>query len=765
MIRERAALRAGGVGVAAVAVVAWMGLGSCGQPPVPQEPSRTATRTPSPPASSSERPWASQPLTVRTRREAVVDVLHGRRVEDPYRWLEDDASGEVRTWTEAENAVTRRVLDGIPERAAIRAGVEKLVSIGEVFTPEPRKLRSGTWRYFYRRRAGLQNQPVLYARDGLAGADHQVVDPNAMAADGTVSLDWFYPSPDGTKVAYGLSRNGDEESTLRVAVIDPGWRMRELPDEIPRTRYCSLAWLPNGKGFYYTRFPKKGEVPEGEEGYHRAVYLHGLGANVDGDTKIFGQGRDMTESPGVLLSPDGRWLVVVAYQGWSKSELFLRDLRDASGELRPVAVGKEATYSPEVRNDALYVLTNEDAPKGKVVAVDPLHPERERWREVIPPGPDTLDDIDVIGRELVASYLHDATSRVARFSTDGRLLGEVELPTLGQAEVNGAPDGAEAFVHFESFTVKSDVYRVPLRGRDAGRREMWERVEVPLPPDAFIVEQQFARSKDGTKVPYFVVRGRNVPLDGTAAALVTAYGGFNISLLPAFLSGGAVFLDRGGVFVEANLRGGGEYGEAWHRAGMLANKQNVFDDMIAVAEDVKARGISAPDRLGVVGGSNGGLLVGAMLTQRPELFRVAVARVPLMDMLRYQNFLIAKLWVPEYGSSDDVEQFEVLRGYSPYHHVRDGVAYPATLLTAAVSDSRVHPSHARKMAAALQYATSSSEPILLRLESKAGHGAGKPITKQIDEYEDLYSFLMWKLGLVHGSEVRGGRAAGAADER
>ncbi|MFW5738888.1 MAG: prolyl oligopeptidase family serine peptidase [Myxococcota bacterium] len=714
-------------------------LASCAAAPPAPTPAPSA-----PTAASAPAPAPERKPPVPTPREYVADTYHGTKVADPYRWLEED-SERVTAWTKAQNARTRTILDAISQRDEVAKSIERLMSAGDVAPPKPRRTPWGAWRYFYQKREGLQNQPTLYVREGLKGEDMVVFDVNTLAADGTASLDWFFPSPDGRRVAYGVSLEGSEESTLYVREIGRGGKVEQLADEIPRTRYCSIAWKPDGSGFYYTRYPKAGEVPEGEEHYHRAVFVHALGSNPEDDPRIFGEGRAMTDSPSVELSPNGRWLVVHVHQGWAKSELYLRDMARPKSAFVPVAVGKEAIYYPIVTNNALYVLTNDGAPRSKLVRVNPTKPSREHWQDVIPEGEHTLDDVNLIGKEFIATYLRDASSELVRFDMQGKRLGDIELPVLGTARVRGARNGSEAFVGFTSFAVKSDVYRVPLDG--TGKRELWQQVDTPIEADVQ-VDQFFATSKDGTRVPYFAVRRRGVSFDGTAPAVLAAYGGFNISVVPQFLRGAGVVLEHGGVFVQANLRGGGEYGEAWHKAGMFENKQNVFDDMIAVAEDVKARKVAAPDRLAVTGGSNGGLLVGAMIVQRPELFRVAVARVPLMDMLRYQNFLIAKLWIPEYGEASDPKVFPALLAYSPYHNVEKGVAYPATLLTAAESDTRVHPLHARKMAAALQWATSSDEPILLRIETKAGHGVGKPVSKRIEEYADVYSFMMWKLGML-----------------
>ena len=713
-------------------------------------PSSTANST-SPESSSTlsaSSAHTARSLPVPTPRIDVSDSYHGYSATDPYRWLEDD-SPECQAWTDAQNKLTRGILDGIPARSRIQAQVEHLMSVDDIGLPFPRKTPWGTWRYFFWRRNGSQNQPTVFVREGLNGHDQVVVDVNAIATDGSISIDWFYPSDDGRYFAYGLSKDGSEDSTLHVREIVRSGGVRELGDRIPRTRFCSLAWKPDNTGFFYTRHPSRGQVPDGQEGYHRKVFEHRLGHPFEQDAEVFGSDRDMTDSPSVVLSPDGRWLVLVVHQGWAKAEVFLRDLRAASRTFVPVAVGFEATYTPIVTNSAIFLTTNEGAPRGRLVRVDPVRPQREHWKEVIPEGAHTLDDVTLVGGQLIVGYSKDASSILVRYDLDGKLLGEIEFPVLGAAWVSGVPDGAEAFVGFTSFAVCMDVFRVSLRGsRDEAKQTLWQQVESPMRDKKVLVDQFFATSKDGTQIPYFVVRLEGVVLDGTAPAVLTGYGGFGISMQPQFLRGANVFVQAGGVFVQANLRGGNEYGEAWHQAGMLTNKQNVFDDMIAVAEDVVRRKVADRGRLAVVGGSNGGLLVGALVVQRPEMFRAAVAQVPLMDMLRYHRFLIGKLWVPEYGVSEDPKLFPVLRAYSPYHNVKEGTAYPAMLLTAAEADSRVHPFHVRKMAAALQYATASDEPILVRVESKAGHGAGKPVSKRVQELADIYTFLMWKLGML-----------------
>jgi prolyl oligopeptidase len=688
-----------------------------------------------------------------TRVDKAVETLHGVEVADPYRWLEAVESAEVHEWVTAQNAITREHLDKFPGRAAIRGRLEELLSVGSITTPAVRGRR-----YFYTRREGKQNQPVLYLREGLDGKDRVLIDPNTLSKDGTVALDWYFPSRDGKLLAFGTSESGSEKSTLRVLDVETGER---LADVIPFTRACSVAWRPSGEGFFYTRYPTPGSVPNGEENYHRHVFYHQLGADSAKDAKVFGDGRKPQDWPNLGISPDGRWLLVNVSQGWAKSEVYIRDLAKPDGTFETVVEGVDALFGGDLQNDRLYLHTNLDAPRYRVMAVDPARPSRDNWKPLIPERDAVLDNIAVIGGRLFAHYMRDASSRLELIGLDGKPQVEIELPTLGSVGgIGGEWDGDEAFFGFTSFAVPPAIYRVSLspsprkwgEGRGEGSAQstapqLWQQVTAPIDPAQYAIKQVRYKSKDGTPVTMFILHRAGLEIDGRRPTVLYGYGGFNISQTPAFIAHLPMWLERGGVFCVANLRGGGEYGENWHQAGMLGNKQNVFDDFIAAGEWLVANKYTNRDRLAISGGSNGGLLVGAALTQRPDLFRAVVCRVPLLDMLRYHHFRIAKLWIPEYGSADDAEQFKWLHAYSPYHRVRDGAAYPAVLFTTAESDSRVDPMHALKMAARLQAASSADRPILLRVESKAGHGAGKPLSKTIDEQADVWSFLCWQLGV------------------
>jgi prolyl oligopeptidase len=673
-----------------------------------------------------------------TKVEPVVDEVHGVKIRDPYRWLEDGGSEDVQRWSEAQNGYLRSLLDGRPGRAEVRARVASLLSIGTLGTP-----RGRNGRYFYTRREGAdQNQPILYVRQGLKGEDRPLVDPNRLSPDGTAAIDWWFPSEDGTLLAYGVSTSGDEKSTLRVLEVATG---SHRPDVIPHTRYCSVAWLPDNSGFYYTRYPAPGEVPAGEENYHRHVFFHRLGGDPAGDPKIFGEERKPEDMIEIDISPDGRYLVATVFEGWTRSDLYVKDLGAEGSRFVPIAEGVDALFQGEVVGETLYLMTNWEAPRYRLFAVDLKKPQRESWRLLLPEGDAVLKQAAWIGGQIVALYLKDASSRLAVHAADGRRIRDIPLPTLGTVDaVSGRHDGDEAFFGFSSYTVPPAVYRYDLK---AGAATLWERVKTDVNLSRFEVKQVFYPSKDGTRISMFLVHRKGLKRDGRNPALLYGYGGFNITLTPAFSRGTVLWLERGGVYAQANLRGGGEYGEDWHRGGMRDRKQNVFDDFIAAAEWLVENKYANPDRLAIYGGSNGGLLVGAALTQRPELFRAVVCAVPLLDMVRYHNFQIARLWIPEYGSAEVPEEFRWLYAYSPYHKVKDGVRYPSVLFTAAESDSRVDPMHARKMAARLQAANVSDRPVLLRIETKAGHGVGKPLAKMIDEAADTWTYLLWQVGL------------------
>ena len=671
----------------------------------------------------------------------VEDTVQGHKIVDRYRYLENPNDPDTQLYVEQELGYTRRILDPLPGRDKINARLSQLLEIGTVGAP----LIAGKY-YFHTRREGNQNQPVLYVREGLNDDDRVLLDVNKMSTDGTVALDWWYAAEDGKYVAYGTSASGSEESTLHIIESATG---KLLPDTIERTRFASLAWMKDSSAFYYTRHPKKGEVPDGEEVYHVKVFYHQLGSDPAKDPLIFGEGRNPQDTPGVTLSEDDRWLLIDVGEGWTKSEMYLKDLQSKDPPVE-ITTGKDFLYGAEFFEGKLYITTNEDAPHYRVFVADAANAKRENWKELIPPSDAVLQDASVTGGKLLAQYEHNATSELKLFGLDGKKLADIPLPAIGSVfSASGRYDRNEIFFGFQSFTVPPSIYRVDLTGVKSA---LWAKVDAPsIDPSAYDVQQVWYTSKDGTKVPMFVVSKKGIEKNGKNPTLLTGYGGFNISLTPAFNRSMYLWMEHGGIYAVANLRGGAEFGEDWHRAGMLEKKQNVFDDFIAAGEYLIAQKYTDRDHLSIYGGSNGGLLMGVMITQRPDLFRAVVCAVPLLDMLRYQNFQIAKLWIPEYGSAEDAKQFDWLYAYSPYHHVKPGQEYPAILFMTGDTDTRVDPMHAKKMAALMQAeaknGASQQKPILLRIETKAGHGQGKPVTKQIEESTDMYSFLFWQLGV------------------
>jgi prolyl oligopeptidase len=672
------------------------------------------------------------------KHKSVRERLHGVEVRDPFRWLERGGSPEVRAWVAEQNRILRRGLDAMPSRQTLADRLRCLFSVGSLQAPEITGHGRAT-RCFYTRRTGQQKQAVLYWRQGLEGADRVLVDVNALAADGSLAIDWWYPSQDGRLVAYGLSRHGDEESTLHVRDVDSG---HDRSDTIPWTRGCSLVWLPSRQGFYYTRHqpldPRSGQQP-----LLLRVYLHRLGTDWARDRMVLGEGWGPSIWPVLRLSPDGRHLVIEVIEGSTRSDLFLIDTRHRGQRPVPLVTGRPALFHvSDVLDDKIYVLSDEAAPLYRLFQIDMDRPSREHWKEIIPQGRDTLESVRVVDGKLVAVFLKDACSRVRVFSRRGKPEGEVRLPGLGTVSgLHGHHRSREVLFAFTSFLTPTMVLRHHL---GTGRTKLWQKLESSIRGKGISVTQVRYPGKDGTLIPMFLV-GRKT--SGKRPVLLSGYGGFNISITPEYAAAVGPFIEQGGLFAVANLRGGGEFGESWHRAGMLESKQNVFDDFIAAAEFLLREGITTRGRLAITGRSNGGLLVAAVLTQRPDLFRAAVCGVPITDMVRYHRFGISKFWLPEYGCADDPEQFAFLHAYSPYHRVRPGVAYPAALIFTAESDTRVDPLHARKFAAHLQAAQGGRHPILLRTEGEAGHGAGKPINKLIDQHADELAFIFRELGM------------------
>jgi prolyl oligopeptidase len=672
-----------------------------------------------------------------TPRVEVADQLHGVSVADPYRWLEDAGSPEVKAWTAAQDAHARAVLAGLPGRTALAERARALFYLEAMGRPV---VRAG--RIFYGRRAAGAEKAALAFRQGEDGPERTLLDPNTWSADGSLSLGDWRPSWDGSLVAYQVHRNNSDEATLRVVEVATG-RVRE-EDDIPGGKYAVASWTPEGDGFYYTWLPTDPGIPEPDRPGFAEVRFHRLGAPPAEDRVVRERTSDPTAFLHAELSRDGRWLVLTTDHGWTSNDVWVRDL--AAGEAspwRPISVGRDSHLRPVAYRGTLYALTDDGAPRWKVVAIDPSRPAPEAWRTIVPESADTLDDLSVVGGELAVSVLHRAASRIELRDLDGHLRAEVPLPALGTASLpSGEEDAPRAYFTFESYTWPREVRALDVRA--PGRQRVLFRPRVDADPSRYAVEQVSYPSTDGTPVTMFLVHARGQRPGGRAPVLLGGYGGFQISEVPAFSPSVLLWLEQGGVYAVANLRGGGEYGEAWHRAGMLLHKQQVFDDFTSAAEWLVRAGWARRGRLAITGASNGGLLVGAALTQRPDLFRVALCGVPLLDMVRYHLFGAGKTWISEYGSADDPEQFRALLAYSPYHQVVAGTAYPAVLLLSADSDDRVDPMHARKFAAALQAATRGG-PVLLRVERHSGHGGADLRRAEVERAADMYAFALAQL--------------------
>ncbi len=676
--------------------------------------------------------------------DPVTDTMHGTTITDDYRWLEalESESEQVEEWTTLQNTYTRVVLDELPGRQRLAERMEQLMTLPSVSTPRMR-----VNRYFYRKRQGQENQAVLYMRDTYDGPPQTLLDPNLLDEEGLISLDWYEPNHDGTLMAFGISYAGDENSTLHILDVETGdW----LADEISG-KVRSIDWLPDSSGFFYR------DLADIDNPYSGRIRFHRVGTHPRQDRTLFEQYTEgplaTTWGPFAYTSRDARWMILGYYTGTKSNDLWVVDLDHwfRTGDLvrTDIIVGDDSTSSGPVSGDTLYMQTTSGAPNGRVVAVDLNDPQRESWREIIAERDrETLRSVSLARGRLVVNYLKAASTSLEQFSLNGAPLGSITLPGIGSAGISTEPDRTKAFYSFSSYNDPTSIWRLELA---TGVAELWERPEVPFDPDSIEVKQVWYPSADGTNISMFIVHRKGVRLDGNNPTVLYGYGGFDIPMTPYFRATRVPWLEAGGVYAVANLRGGGEYGEAWHEAGMLGNKQNVYDDFIAAAEYLTAQGYTSRDHLVISGGSNGGLLVGAVVTQRPELFSGVVCAVPLLDMLRYDQFLMAKYWVPEYGDPDDPDHFKWLRAYSPYHNIAEGVQYPAILFTAGENDSRVHPLHARKMAAKLQRVALNDfehEPILLWVERSAGHGAGKPLWLRIRDQVDVWSFIMWQSGML-----------------
>jgi prolyl oligopeptidase len=664
-----------------------------------------------------------------TRTDNVKEVLHGVEIVDPYRWLEDRKSPETQAWIEAQNQYTQSVLASIPGREKLARRLTELMKIDTISAPV-----ECNGRYFFEKRLADQELFIIYMRQGLNGADQVLIDPHPMSPDRTTSVDLLDVSRDGRLLAYGVRHGGQDEVEVRLLDVDT---RKDLPDRLPRADYFGVALKPDRTGLYYAR--------HGTEGSR--VYYHALGQDPTGDTEVFGKGYGPEKIITAQLSEDGRYLLIHVIHGSAadKTEIYYQDVAK-HGPIGPVVNDVAARFFGAVGGNQLFMHTNWKAAKGRILAVDLENPARDRWREIIPETDAVIENIFAAGGKLLVEYTRNVSSQVRVFEPSGKHVRDLVLPAIGRvAAVSGRWESSETFYAFDSYTIPMTIYRYDAA---SGEQEVWARLKVPVDSARLEVKQVWYESKDGTKVPMFLVSRRDIKLDGAHPTLLSGYGGFNLSEMPRFLPRAVLWAEHGGVFAVANLRGGGEFGEEWHKAAMLEKKQNVFDDFVAAAQWLVAKGYTQPGKLAIAGTSNGGLLVGAALTQRPELFGAVACGYPVLDMLRYHKFLVAQFWVPEYGSAEDPDQFKYLYAYSPYHHVKPGTKYPAVLFFTGDSDTRVDPLHARKMAALLQAASGSGRPVLLRYETKSGHSGGLPLSKEVEQMTDVQAFLLWQLGVA-----------------
>ncbi len=669
-----------------------------------------------------------------------VDDYHGTKVPDPYRGLEDTDSPDTRAWIEAENKLTFHYLDQIPYRQAIHDRLMKLWNFERYGVPEQ---QGG--RYFYQHNTGLQNQNILLVADSLNAEPRVLLDPNTLSADGTVALVGHTVSDDGKLLAYGTAASGSDWMEWRVRDVDTG---KDLSDLIKWVKFSGASWTKDNKGFFYSRYDEpKSDTALRDANYFHKLYYHRLGTPQSEDTLTYDRPDNKELGFGGAVTDDGHYLIIHVWQGTSpKNRLYYKDLTKPDSHVIKLLDDFDAEYS-FIDNDGpvFWIKTDLDAPRGRLIAIDTRHPERANWKILVPQGKDKLEHANVINNTFVLSYLKDAQTEVRVHDLDGKLLHTVDLPGIGTAEgFAGKRKDKETFYAFTSFISPTTIYRYDL---PAARSSIYRQPKVDFDSTQYETKQVFYTSKDGTRVPMFITAKKGLKLDGQNPVLLYAYGGFNISLTPAFSVGNAVWLEMGGVYAQPNLRGGGEYGEEWHKAGTLAQKQNVFDDFIAAAEWLIANKYTSPSKLAIRGGSNGGLLVGACMTQRPDLYGATLPAVGVMDMLRFHKFTIGWAWTSDYGSSDDPQMFKAIYAYSPLHNLKPGTKYPPTLITTADHDDRVVPGHSFKFAATLQADQAGPAPVLIRIETKAGHGAGKPISKQIEETADSWAFVARNLNM------------------
>ncbi|MEI7703428.1 MAG: prolyl oligopeptidase family serine peptidase [Deltaproteobacteria bacterium] len=700
------------------------------------------------PAAPASAPRLNYPAT---RKDDVVEDYFGTKVKDPYRWLEDDNAAAVKLWVQAENAVTDAYLAGIPQRAAIRDRLTRMWDYERFGAPS----KHGD-RYFYMRNSGLQPQSVLYVTGDPAEEGRVLLDPNAMSKDGTVAISGMSFSDDGKLLAYAIADAGSDWQIWKLREVDTG---KDLGDEVRWSKFGNASFTRDGKGFYYARFPAPAEAEKlTAKNLNHQVWFHAVGTPQEKDQRVFERPDQPEWYFAAEVSDDGRWLVLTAHKGTNpETSVFVQDLSRPGAKVEPLLVKMDGAYGfVDVQGDTFLFLTDRGAPRKRVVAISIGKAEEKDWKEIVPEGKgtDVLAGAHVVGDRLFATWMRDVKSAVEVYALDGKKVADLPLPGIGTVTgFGGKRTDPETFFTFTSFLAPPAIYRLDVPTLAA---TVFRRPRVDFDSSGFEVTQVFYPSKDGTRIPMYLLHRKGVKLDGRNPTLLYGYGGFNVPLLPAFRVSTAAWLEMGGVYAVANLRGGNEYGKPWWEAGRLGKKQNVFDDFIAAAEWLQKNGWTSPDRLAVNGGSNGGLLVGAFMTQRPELAAVALPQVGVMDMLRFHRFTVGWGWKSDYGSSETKGGFDTLHAYSPLHRLRKGTAYPATLVTTADHDDRVVPAHSFKFIAELQADQAGPKPVLARIETRAGHGSGKPTKMIIEEVADVFAFTLKNLGM----ELPGGFGGG-----
>lgn len=664
----------------------------------------------------------------KTRTDNIKEVLHGVEVVDSYRWLEDKDSAETRAWIKEQNEYTHALLDSLPSRDLLR---NRLTSLLKVDSPIFPQVKNG--RYFYSRLIAGKDLSILYMKKSADSPEEVLLDPHTLSADHKTSAGFSAISEDGKLISYFIRQGGEDEAEYHFLDTDT---RKELPDVLPKARIFGVSIRHDKAGFYYTRFEAQGP----------RVYYHTFGSDIAKDVELFGKGYGREKIIGESLSEDGRYLLITAIQGSSgKNELYFKDI-SKDGPITTIVNDLDADFNGNIIDNKMVMYTNWKAPNGRIMLVDLNKPTREHWQELIPEEKNAVySSFSLVGKKLFVKYLENVSSRVKVFDMSGKYLRDIKFPTLGTVgNISGNWDSNLAFFSFTSFHIPTTVYQYDT---DSGEYKVYSRLNVPIKEEDYVVKQEWYESKDHTRVPMFIVYPKGIKLDGSNPTILYGYGGFKSSLTPTFSTTAATWLSTGGIYVVANLRGGNEFGEDWHRSGMLEKKQNVFDDFIAAAEWLIKNRYTSSEKLAIYGGSNGGLLVGACMTQRPDLFRAVLCAVPLLDMVRYHKFLVARFWIPEYGSSEDANQFKYIYAYSPYHNVKAGTKYPATMFITGDADTRVDPLHARKMTALLQAETGSKDhPIILDYDTKAGHSGGKPVSQIIEDGVNQLSFLLWQLG-------------------